>query len=370
MTAGTPARRSARRALRLSALTLALTLGAAAFHGADAQEPERGCHCVDADGREIEGCRCDFGRGLRAIAPMAPMPRLAPGAPEVLAWSMASPRRARLGLTLGSPADDAAVGAPVEDVLEDGPADRAGLRPGDVIVALDGHELSDPVDREREGRVRMWGNRSVPRLLEVLDDLEAGEEVEIAWLRDGERRTATITPEENPGWERLERMRERLGEIGERLRVEAFDMEELEDRLEAMEGFRFDEDGARAFVWEGPGRIHVGDGPAVWGFGGGRCPGGGGAFGRVCVAGAELLELNPSLGSYFGTEEGVLVPEVDEGSPLGLRPGDVILEVDGRAVTSPEDARRILASYEDGEAVTFRILRQREAMEVRGRVER
>lgn len=329
------------------ALALAAALATAPLAPAQAQERERACRCVDEEGREIEGCRCEItgrlGRVPRAphvrLAPMPPMP---PGAPHVRVWSMVGNRRVRLGITLGPEGD--AAGAPVEDVLEGGPADRAGLRPGDVIVSLDGHDLSRPLDGEAEGRVILRGSPAVARLLEVLSELEPGEEVEVTYLREGERSTATLTPEENPGWQRMERVRERLGAMGERLHVDDARLEEIRER---MEEWSF--------------------------FGRGRCPEGGGSPGspgRTCVAGAELLELNPELGAYFGAEEGVLVPEIDDDSPLGLRAGDVIVAVDGRSVASPDDVRRILRSYEEGEEVTFRILRQRQTMEVRGRVDR
>ena len=65
-------------------------------------------------------------------------------------------------------------------------------------------------------------------------------------------------------------------------------------------------------------------------------------WGQRVVAGAELTELNPSLGRYFGVDEGVLVTEVTAGSPAaegGVEPGDVIVEVDGEEVTSVRDVR-------------------------------
>ena len=65
-------------------------------------------------------------------------------------------------------------------------------------------------------------------------------------------------------------------------------------------------------------------------------------WGQRVVAGAELTELNPSLGRYFGVDEGVLVTEVTTGSPAaegGVEPSDVIIEVDGEEVTSVRHVR-------------------------------
>ena len=35
-------------------------------------------------------------------------------------------------------------GAIINEVLRGGPADRAGIKPGDVIVSIDGKQISDP----------------------------------------------------------------------------------------------------------------------------------------------------------------------------------------------------------------------------------
>jgi len=64
----------------------------------------------------------------------------------------------------------------------------------------------------------------------------------------------------------------------------------------------------------------------------------------------------------------VLISDIDEDSPLGLRPGDVILRVGDREATSPERVRRILESYGDDESVTFRVRRQGSELDVLGRL--
>lgn len=67
---------------------------------------------------------------------------------------------------------------------------------------------------------------------------------------------------------------------------------------------------------------------------------------RARIAGAELEALNPRLSEVFGgLERGVLVLRVLAQTPaaeLGLRPGDVIVEVDGRPVGSVEGLRALL----------------------------
>ena len=53
----------------------------------------------------------------------------------------------------------------------------------------------------------------------------------------------------------------------------------------------------------------------------------------------------------------------------GFRPATSSTAIDGRMVDSPGDIRRILRSYEDGESVTFQIMRDHAAREVLGTIE-
>ena len=79
---------------------------------------------------------------------------------------------------------DTPTGALISQVYEDGPADKAGLDSGDVIVSLGGFDITDPATlRYRTGIQR------------------AGSELEIAYLRGSRRHTADIiltVPPEDP----------------------------------------------------------------------------------------------------------------------------------------------------------------------------
>jgi S1-C subfamily serine protease len=75
--------------------------------------------------------------------------------------------------------------------------------------------------------------------------------------------------------------------------------------------------------------------------------------------GLDLVEMNPGLGEYFGTSEGLLVTETPRDSTIPLRAGDVILTIDGRKPTSEAHARRILASYAPGETVKVEVMRKK-----------
>lgn len=74
---------------------------------------------------------------------------------------------------------------------------------------------------------------------------------------------------------------------------------------------------------------------------------------------AELVTLSPGLGRYFGTDKGVLVARAPEDAALGLKDGDVIVAIGGREPQNGRHAMRILRSYQPGESVELRILRDR-----------
>jgi S1-C subfamily serine protease len=239
---------------------------------------------------------------------------LAAQEPEVRVFST-TPQRARLGVAVDVRADKEldAVGARVRDVVPDGPADKAGLKSGDIITKLDGQSLagagSDDEDASGPGR----------RLVELAQKLEPGDTVKVEYRRDGRARTTTIVAEEVGPTERM-RMRE-LSRLQERLP----ELERLQERMPA---------------------IAMGPGDGAYWFGMG--PGG-----------LRLADLNPGLGEYFGTSEGLLVLEPPADSTLPLRAGDVIRAIDGREPQSAEHAARILRSYAKGEQVKLEITRQR-----------
>jgi serine protease Do len=81
---------------------------------------------------------------------------------------------------------DTNAGALVSDVTADSPAEKAGLKAGDVIVEFDGKKVSDSRHLKLEV-ARVQPGRSVP--LKV--------------LRDGSTKTIDVTVREMPGSERL-----------------------------------------------------------------------------------------------------------------------------------------------------------------------
>lgn len=87
-------------------------------------------------------------------------------------------------------------------------------------------------------------------------------------------------------------------------------------------------------------------------------------FGHRPLRDLELATLTPRLGSYFGSDKGVLVVRAPADGTLRLEDGDVILAIDGREPKNGSHATRILSSYQSGEKVTLRIIRQHKTFDL------
>jgi hypothetical protein len=213
--------------------------------------------------------------------------------------------RPRLGLVLRmevSPRTDAK-GAVVEAVTPGSPADDAGVKVGDIIVKYGGQPLGGAKPSDDKD---ISGPSS--RLVEMARKLTDGEKVSLEILRGG--RTLN------------------LDLVARKLK------------------------GANVFQWNGnipdfdiEKYIH------------GNVPGFSFQFGGEDWLDMEMVALNPELGEYFGTSEGVLVVKAPEAS-LGIKAGDVIQKVGDRKASSPSSVFRVLNSYEPGETVTLEVIRK------------
>jgi S1-C subfamily serine protease len=77
--------------------------------------------------------------------------------------------------------------------------------------------------------------------------------------------------------------------------------------------------------------------------------------------------LPPRVSRQLGRDAGVEVVEVVEGSPAhraGLRPEDIILDVDGVQVESARDLQRLMVGERIGRRVTIRLFRRGEVQEL------
>jgi len=223
--------------------------------------------------------------------------------------------RGRIGVIVDTRANAAGdkVGARIDGVTPSGPAEKAGLKVGDVITRFNGTGLggAESEDAENSGPGM--------KLIDLARKLEPGDTVQVEYRRGTDARKATLVAED-------------LGPSGHFEMPEMGQMKELMPEMHMGPGNDFE------FAFGSP-----------WG-------------------GIELVELNPDLGDYFGTRDGVLVVSAPEDSTLALKGGDVIVSIGGRKPTSPMQAMRILRSYDPGESVTLDVLRKQKHVTVTWKV--
>lgn len=226
--------------------------------------------------------------------------------------------RPMLGVNIGRNVGADAPGVQIVGVTPDGPADDAGLRSGDVMLAIDDEDLV--------------GANGGERLTAYMKNVRAGQEVRVRYRRDGNEMTTTVVPEQ------MDPMRLVVGAPGGAWEFDLDDVEQLR-KLEELESLSEMDNGAD---------FHFAIGfPGRWGD-------------------LEMVSLTPELGDYFDAASGLLVVRAPDDDTLGLQDGDVILAIDGRQPTSPRHAMRILRSYEPGETINFSIVRKkkRQTLEV------
>ncbi len=89
--------------------------------------------------------------------------------------------------------------------------------------------------------------------------------------------------------------------------------------------------------------------------------------------GVEAQEITPELAESFGLPdvEGALIAGVIRGSPAdlaGVRPGDVLLAVAGKAVKNPQTMLDLIAALKPDERAGFRLRRDKSIVEVQVRI--
>jgi membrane-associated protease RseP (regulator of RpoE activity) len=226
-----------------------------------------------------------------------------PGAFRQFEHFLPGPRRAMLGVNLGGTEANGG-GVRVEGVSPGGPAAEAGVRAGDVIVAIE----TKPVTTGRE-------------LVKAMEAIEPGQKVELDLRRDGNALKLAVAARP------LDRVF--LAAPGMAAGVRAL------SAMPSVAALPFESD-VHWLLDE-------------WGD-------------------AEFVTVTPGLGRYFGTDKGVLVARAPEDVTLGLKDGDVIVSIGGREPQNGRHAMRILRSYQPGEAVELKILRDRRAQSLNARI--
>lgn len=197
-------------------------------------------------------------------------------------------------------------GVGVTDIVKDSPAEKAGLRKGDVILGFNG----EPVTSTR-------------KLNRLVSESSADQNVRLTISRGGSEQEVTATLGKRQG----------TGMLNAKIR---------DDFKQKMELFKKDM------------KIKSADGTWIFNTG---------SYRRIGVA---TQTLSKQLADYFGVSEGILVTSVNDNSPAakaGIKAGDVITAVDGEKVNSPGDISRAIGKKQDG-PVTLTVVRDRNTRSV------
>jgi serine protease Do len=212
-------------------------------------------------------------------------------------------------------------GAAIEEVRSGSPAEKAGLKAGDVVIEYDGERV-----------------RGAAQLSRLVRETPEGRTVKAAVMRAGARVEVSLTPASGGAfyfgdqWGRdLERLK---GDLALKIQPEL-------DRLRDLR--------VEPFTFDFGGRVQAG---------------------RL---GINAQDLTPQLAEYFGVKDGVLVSAVTGGSVAanaGVKAGDVITAIDNVPIASVTDVRRRVDRIDENQAFTIAITRDRKALTLNGKMTR
>ena len=242
-------------------------------------------------------------------------------------------RGSQLGVSVKDfdPSVEGKSGAIVEEVREGSAAAKAGIRKGDVIAEFDGERV-----------------RGVRHLTRLVSETPEGRSVTAVVERDGTRLDLTVTPDSD------------AMAFGSR----DFELVVPHMRFERLPGI----EGELRRELE---RSLPGDG--TWSFRG--RPGEAFQFrmserGRL---GVSIQPLEGQLAEYFGASTGVLVNRVEKDSPAakaGLKAGDVVTAVNGKAVGEPSELIDVVREAGDGATLSIDIVRDKKPQSLKAELEK
>jgi C-terminal processing protease CtpA/Prc len=279
------------------------------------------------------------GRAYYAAQNPTPRPVPAPAAPRALigdefnlldetGWLGVTPEdvsadRAK-ELKLASPR-----GVYLSEVEKDSPAEKAGLKSGDVIMEFNGEHVESVVQFRR-----------------LVRETPSGRTVSIAVWREGHSQTISAT----------------MGSPAGQFNIQLFDG----DGGNLVRNFTYNGPNQELLVPPAPPRAYSFAMPDMegWGFGQGE---GNNSFvfrnSPTPTLGISAETVNGQLGSYFGAPdgEGVLVREVNSGTPAekaGMKAGDVIIKIDGDRVKTVNEMQSRLREKRDAKTVQVTVTRR------------
>jgi serine protease Do len=210
-------------------------------------------------------------------------------------------------------------GAVIEEVRSGSPAEKAGLKSGDVVIEYDGERV-----------------RSAQQLTRLVRETPESRTVKASVMRAGKRVDVEVTPSAGGGSYASANLGRDLEHLSHDLSLR------IQPELDRLRELRVE-----PFAFEFGGRIQTG---------------------RL---GISAQDLTPQLANYFGVKEGVLVTSVTEASvasKAGLKAGDVITAIDGSVVNRVSDVRRRVERLDEGEDFTIAIARDRKTLTLNGKM--
>lgn len=224
----------------------------------------------------------------------------------------------------------AQAGVVVEEVNTESPAEKAGIKKGDVVLEYDGERI-----------------RGVRQLTRLVQETPSGRNVQASLSRDGQRVNVTIEPTDGAA-----------------------------EWMNDFDGARIVREFSRSFPTPAvppvpPARPAPPAPPApplaqvfpdmegfVWRSGN--------------SLGVTVSDLSSQLAEYFATKDGVLVTSVASDSAAakaGIKAGDVITGVNGSSVGSPSELRQRVQRLDDGDEFTVTVMRDKKSLTLKGKFE-
>lgn len=351
----TPAAQSVAKAASASASATSAATAAPAANAAAAQ--------AEAE-QELSELRKQIGELSRRMAELSL--QLGDVGPQAYAFRYINESdRAMIGVVLSPRAG----GPRIDAVTPDSPAERAGLRSGDILASVNGESLSAKDE-----------HASLDKARKMLGELREGDSVRLGYRRDGDKAKEVEVKAERReawNWQRLfvtggddtdpavKIIRDRKTDVVRNVEVGVDDETNGEDTAgrrvrsgrahEAMvEARRAMREARREMEMSHQGTLLAGaDGESL--------PMDG-MYAMMPWWGVNLATLNADLGRYFGADSGVLVLASSKGALKELKAGDVIQKVGSQAVERPEQAVRAMRDQQAGKHVELSILRDHKTM--------
>lgn len=231
--------------------------------------------------------------------------------------------RAMLGINVDDQASaERGDGVVVAAVTPNGPAGKAGLKSGDLIVAIDGKPLKTKGE-----------DTPFELLREAMSGKDPGAEAKLKVKRDGKDLDLSVKTEAYAP--RVFAFSSGPGRDGTRFEMLVPPMPPME-AMGPMPSLA-------PLAELSPGMARFRYFAREWGD-------------------LEMVSLSPKLGEYFGAKEGVLVVHAPDRKSLPLQDGDIVQRIGDRKPTNPEQVMRILRSYDGGEKLKVEVLRNRKPL--------